>query len=74
MSIAKKLTICFGAMLTLTLVLGVTCLSVTGDLGSELDHAVNSTGRAVEQMGLLTTALAEMKGAETSFIPILLLE
>jgi len=68
MTIGKKLTISFSAMLVLTLILSYTSLSVVGRLGSELDKAVNSTGKAVEQMGQLTTALAEMKAAEAGFI------
>lgn len=68
MTIGKKLTVSFGAMLAVTLAISVTSWGVISTLGSELDRSVNSTGRSVDLIGQLTTALAEMKVAESSFI------
>lgn len=68
MTIGKKATLSFGAILLVNLVLGYDSLSVIHSLGSELDKAVNSTAKAVDQIGRLTTALADMKAAEADFI------
>jgi len=68
MSISKKLAISFAALLLLTFVLSYNSLTVINSLGSDLDKAVNSTGRAVEKVGDLASSLYEMKAAEGGFI------
>jgi len=68
MSISKKLVISFAALLVLTFVLSYNSLTVINSLGSDLDRAVNSTGRAVEKVSHLAASLAEMKAAEGGFI------
>ena len=68
MTIGKKLTFSFSAFLVLTFALGFASLSVIQSLGSDLNRAVNSTGKGVEKIGTLTTALSGMKAAEAGFI------
>jgi methyl-accepting chemotaxis protein/methyl-accepting chemotaxis protein-1 (serine sensor receptor) len=68
MTIGKKATLGFGAILLVNLMLGGGSLSVIRSLGNDLDKSVNSTGKAVEQIGRLTTALSDMKAAEAEFI------
>lgn len=68
MTIGKKAALSFGAILLVNFVLGYDSLTVVHSLGSELDKAVNSTGKAVEQIGRLTTALSDMKASEAGFI------
>jgi methyl-accepting chemotaxis protein/methyl-accepting chemotaxis protein-1 (serine sensor receptor) len=68
MSFNRKMMVCFAAILVLTAVLSYVSISLIGSLGSSLDRAVNARGRAVEQVGLLTTALGEMSAAEAGFI------
>jgi len=68
MSISRKLVISFAALLLLTFVLSYNSLTVIRSLGSDLDKAVNLTGRAVEKVGHLAASLAEMKAAEGGFI------
>src|SRR5207248_9389299 len=67
-SISKKLAISFAALLLLTFVLSYNSLTVIRSLGSDLDKAVNSTGRAVAKVGDLASSLYEMKAAEGGFI------
>src|SRR5439155_26240009 len=68
MSISKKLAISFAALLLLTFVLSYNSLTVIDSLGSDLDKAVNSTGRTVERVGRLSSSLYEMKASEGGFI------
>ena len=68
MTIGKKVILCFGAILAVNFVLGYNTLSLARRLGADLDRAVNSTGKAMEQIGRLTTALSDMKASEAGFI------
>ena len=51
MSISRKLVVSFAALLLLTFVLSYNSLTVIHSLGSDLNKAVNLTGRAVEEVG-----------------------
>jgi methyl-accepting chemotaxis protein len=68
MTIGKRLTLSFGAAGALLLVMGAGASIVVSSLERQLDRAVNSTGKSVERIGALATALTEMEAAETGFI------
>lgn len=68
MTIGKRLTLSFGAAAVLLIALGAGALIVVRSLEQELDRAVNSTGKSVERIGALATALTEMEAAETGFM------
>ncbi len=68
MTVGKKLSISFGGLLALTLILSVVSLFVIRNLSAELDTMASSTNRAVAEIGHLTTSLAGMQAAEVEFI------
>jgi methyl-accepting chemotaxis protein/methyl-accepting chemotaxis protein-1 (serine sensor receptor) len=67
-TVGKKLSLSFGGLLALTLVLSVVSLVVIRNLSGELDRMALSTNRAVAEIGRLTTSLAKLQGAEAEFI------
>jgi methyl-accepting chemotaxis protein/methyl-accepting chemotaxis protein-1 (serine sensor receptor) len=68
MTIGKRLTLSFGAAGVLLIAMGTGASIVMRSLDKELDRAVNSTGKSVERIGALATALTEMEAGEAGFI------
>jgi len=63
-TISVKLTAAFAVMLALLLILGVTSLKITSDLGAELDSAVKVTAKKQMLAGQILAAAAEMTALE----------
>lgn len=68
MTIGKRLTLSFGVLIALTLLLSGSCFIVIGMLNSDLDRTVHTTGKSVELIGDLARGLAEIETAETGYI------
>jgi CHASE3 domain sensor protein len=68
MTIGKKLTLSFGGVIGVSLLMGGISLKIIYSLSSELSRAVNTSVNSIEQVGNLTTALAGMRSAEAGFI------
>jgi methyl-accepting chemotaxis protein len=64
MSFKQRLLGGFGAMLVLGLVLGIGAILVTRDLSSDVNRAVNVTGRQQYQAGLVNAGASEMASCE----------
>ena len=68
MLIGKKLSISFGAVIGVSLLMSGISLRVIYNLSSGLTRSVNTTVNSIEQVGALTTSLAAMRSAEAGFI------
>jgi methyl-accepting chemotaxis protein len=68
MTIGKKLTLAFGAMLLLALGLGYSSLASVGTLSGELDTAVNKTAKKTELANLIQTSVADMKAGQRGLV------
>lgn len=68
MTIGKKLTLGFGALLALVIGLGYSSLSSVGTLSSELDLAVNKTARKTELAGQIQTAVSDMRAGQRGLV------
>ena len=63
-TIGVKLTVAFAVMLALVLILGMTSLKITSDLGAELDNAVKVTAKKQMLAGQILAVAAEMSALE----------
>jgi methyl-accepting chemotaxis protein/methyl-accepting chemotaxis protein-1 (serine sensor receptor) len=68
MTIGKKLTLCFGALLLLVLGLAYASLSSVGTLSAALDTAVNQTAKKTELAGQVLIAISDMRAGQRGLI------
>ena len=68
MTIGKKLAISFGVAIGVSLIMGSVSITVIHYLTSDVKQSNHVILESVEQVGNLTTALAEMRSAEAGFI------
>ena len=68
MTIGKKLMLCFGGMLALTLVLGIISLRAIGKLHTELASATNETAKRLQIAGDINTAGSDMLAGQRGMI------
>jgi methyl-accepting chemotaxis protein len=68
MTIGKKLTVSFAAMLLLTLALGIYSLKAISNLSDSLDTAINKTTKKIELVDAVTIARSDMLAAQRGVI------
>jgi methyl-accepting chemotaxis protein len=64
MTIGKKLSVGFAAMLVMTAILAVTSLTSIASLGEEFDHAANKTAKKLDIAASMATNASEMLSFE----------
>jgi len=68
LTIGKKLSVCFIALLALSLVLGITSLTVVSRLSASLERAANQTTKKIELIGTLANASSNLLAAQRGYI------
>jgi methyl-accepting chemotaxis protein/methyl-accepting chemotaxis protein-1 (serine sensor receptor) len=68
MTIGKKLTLCFSALLVLMLGWGYSSLSSVGALSAGLDKATNQTAKEIELAGQLATDISNMRAGQRGML------
>jgi methyl-accepting chemotaxis protein/methyl-accepting chemotaxis protein-1 (serine sensor receptor) len=68
LTIGKKIAACFVVSLVLTLILGVTALTVVSQLSASLTKTVNQTTKKIELIGSLAKASSDMLAAQRGYV------
>jgi methyl-accepting chemotaxis protein/methyl-accepting chemotaxis protein-1 (serine sensor receptor) len=68
MTIGKRLAVSFGVVVGISLLMGGVSMSVIHDLSTDLTGSLTGAVSSMEEVGNLTTALAEMRSSEAGFI------
>jgi CHASE3 domain sensor protein len=68
MTIGKRLTLSFAAMVIVTLILGITSLNSVGKLSQALDIAVNKTTKKIILSDTIRTARSDMLAGQRGVI------
>jgi methyl-accepting chemotaxis protein/methyl-accepting chemotaxis protein-1 (serine sensor receptor) len=74
MTIGRKLTLAFGAMLALVLGLGYSALSTAGNLGDALDTEINNTAKKIEIASAIAANVSQMRMGQRSVVMYTLLK
>lgn len=74
MTIGRKLTLAFCAMLALVLGLGYSALSTAGNLGDALDTEINKTAKKVEIANAIAANVSQMRMGQRSVVMYTLLK
>jgi methyl-accepting chemotaxis protein len=68
MTIGRKLTASFAAMLVVTLALGIYSLKAISNLSDSLDTAINKTAKKIELVNAVTTARSDFLAAQRGIV------